>query len=62
MTSLRQFFSHAELAALALRGFSDLDSLNQVERFSLDCAIYEWLARFERALIDALVGNYPGLT
>ena len=57
--SVRQFASDAELAALTLRGFSDIDSLNQVERFRFDTAIYDWIAGFERALIDAREGHYP---
>jgi hypothetical protein len=58
-TNIRQFSSDADLAAVALRGFSDLNSLNHVERYRFDCAFYPWLAGFERALLDARGGHYP---
>lgn len=57
--SLRSVSSDAEMSALALRAFSDLDSLEPVERYRFDCFFYGWLAAFERALLDTRDGEYP---
>ena len=57
--SMRHLSSDTELAAVVLRGFSDINSLNQVERSRFDLSVYDWLAGFEGAFLDARDGIYP---
>jgi hypothetical protein len=58
-TTARCTATNPELASLLLRGYSDLDSLNSIERYRFDTFFYAFIANFERALIDARSGDYP---
>jgi hypothetical protein len=58
-TTARCTATDPELASLLLRGYSDIGSLNSVERYRFDTFLYAFIANFERALIDARGGDYP---
>jgi hypothetical protein len=57
--SLAPAMVDGELAAIALRGFGDLGSLDAVERYRFDLLCLGWLLQFELASMANKEGVYP---
>jgi hypothetical protein len=60
--SLSAIVGDPELAAIGLRGFNDLASLDPVERYRFDLIMFGWLGQFELACEAHHEGFFPSDT